>query len=342
MNNEPVKLKGKYYDGEFPVAHPSLLVFGGSEVAMTVGDSTSTYALRTLSVSPRVGGADRFIILPGGGQCQCEDHPVLDHVPQEIRSEGTVAWLEARVSVAVSSVAIIVCMLLFGYYYGLPAAAESVVNRIPVETEITLGNNILTWLEKNEWFKTSHVDQGHRRSITKKFNNLYKGLPMAPYIKLEFRNSEIVGPNAFALPGGTIVITDQMVEEAESDDEMLAILAHETGHVEMRHSMRNLLQSSFIALAAATITADAASLSAAVAGIPAALAQTKYSRNFETEADDFAFELLKRHDISTEAFANIMERLDKDSKPMQKLSYLSTHPITSERVKKAREFQLNE
>jgi Zn-dependent protease with chaperone function len=337
MNIPGTRLEVKYYDGEFPIAHPALLVFSDNEVTLTSGDTTLTYSLDKLRVSPRTGRADRFIMLPDGGQYQCADQPILDRLPQEVRSEGLVAWLEDRISVAVASVAIIICALLFGYYYGLPAAAELIVKRIPIETEVSLGNHILTWFDDKQWFMASHIDQDQRDSIRNKFSKLHEGLLISPHIELEFRNSKLIGPNAFAFPGGTIVITDQMVETAESEEEVLAILAHEIGHAEQRHGMRQILQSSFIALAAATITADAASLSSAVAGLPVIVAQTKYSRDFETEADEFAFDLLKRHDISPEAFANLMERLDKDSKSMKKLSFISTHPITQERVKRARE-----
>ncbi len=130
-------------------------------------------------------------------------------------------------------------------------------------------------------------------------------------------------------------MTDQMVEAAESEEELLSILAHEAGHVEQRHSMRQILQTSVIGLLAATITADASSVSTAIAGLPAIMAQTKYSRDFETEADDFAFDLLKRNNISPETFAFIMERLENDNKATSNMSFLSTHPMTEERVKRA-------
>jgi len=337
MNISGTRLEVKYYDGEFPIAHPALLVFSDNEVTLTSGDTTLTYALDKLRVSPRTGRADRFIMLPDGGQYQCADQPILDRLPQEVRSEGPVAWLEDRISVAVASVAIIICVLLFGYYYGLPAAAERIVKRIPIETEVSLGKHVLQWFDEEQWFTPSQIDPGLQVFFKYKFNSLHQGLLMSNYIDLQFRNSKAIGPNAFALPGGTIVIMDQLIALAKSDDEVFAILAHEIGHVERRHSMRQMLQSSFVALAAATITADAASLSAAVAGLPVILAQTKYSRDFETEADEFAFDLLKHHHIPTEAFASFMERLDKDSKSMKKLSFISTHPITQERVKRARE-----
>ncbi len=341
MNITSTRLEGTYYDGKIPIARPASLVFCDNEVTLASGDTILTYALYKLHVSPRVGSTDRFITLPDGGQYHCTDQHILDLLPQEVKSEGIVAWLEERISIAVASVAIITCALLIGYFYGMPLAAESMIKRIPIETEASLGDHVLTWLDNKKWFNESHIDQDKQNSIIIKFNKLHEGLSMSPNIELEFRNSERIGPNAFALPGGTIVITDQIVEIAESEEEVLAILAHEIGHAERRHSMRQILQGSFIALAATTITADAASLSAAVTGLPIILARTKYSRDFEREADDFAFDLLKLNDISTEAFAIIMERLDKDRASKKRLSFLSTHPVTDERIKKAREFSNN-
>ncbi len=118
---------------------------------------------------------------------------------------------------------------------------------------------------------------------------------------------------------------------------MLAILAHEIGHVELRHALKSVLQKSGIAIVVATVTADAATLSAAVTGLPLAVAQMKYSREFEAAADTFAFELLKRKGYSPAAFATFMERLAKDAAPGQKsFAFLSSHPLTAERVARAR------
>jgi hypothetical protein len=336
MNQSNVTMEGTYFDGEYPIARPAQLVFSGSEAVLNGSDISRTCDWQKLRVSPRSGRADRFILFPDGSQYQCADQPFLDRLPQEIRSEGPVAWLEDRMAVVLVGIAIIICVLLFGYFYGLPAAAESIAKRMPIETEQVLGDQALGWFDGNEWFGISQVDQEQQDSITKKFRRLHEGLSMSPYISLEFRNSEFIGPNAFAFPGGAIVVTDQMVGAAESEEEVLAVLAHEIGHVEMRHSIRMILQSSIVALAATTITADAASLSAAVAGLPVIIAQKKYSREFEAEADDFAFGLLVSNDIPPEAFANLMERLHEDSDLSQSLSFLSTHPVTSERIARAR------
>ncbi len=342
MNIQGTILEGTYYDGKVPIARLALLAFSDNEATLTSGDTTLTYALHKLRVSPRIGHTDRFITLSDGGQYQCIDQPILDRLPQEVKSEGIVAWFEDRISVAVTSVGVIICALPIGYFYGMPLVSESIIKRIPIETEASLGNHVLSWFDNSKWFNESHIDPDQQGSIMNKFHKLHEDLSMSPHIKLEFRNSELIGPNAFALPGGTIVITDQMIETAKSEAEVLAILAHELGHAERRHSIRQVVQGSFVALVSTTITADAASLSAAVTGLPVILAQTKYSRDFEREADEFAFDLLKRNHISTKSFARIMERLDKDNESKNRLSFLSTHPVTSDRIKRAREFNNKE
>lgn len=336
MTTSGITLEGKYFDGESPVPRQAVLTLGESGAVLSGVEAAGSHGVNTLVVSPRIGGADRFVTFPDGGQCQCADHPFLDRLVQEVKSEGPVAWLEDRYSVAVASVAVIACALLLGYFYGLPAVADSVVDRIPVETEVRLGESALAWLDGNDWFSASQLKRERRDTVTERFSRLHEGLAMSPNMKLVFRDSDLIGPNSFALPGGLIVMTDQMVALADSDEEILAILAHEIGHAEERHGMRQLLQSSGIALLVATVTSDAATVSTTVAGLPAILAQTKYSRDFERTADDYAFDILLLNGISPGAFADIMERLDKYSGMEEAVPFLSTHPLSSERIERAR------
>ncbi len=335
--NDTVTVEGKYFDGLQPMAVPAKGFFSEGEVAFSTPEISKRYDIRQLRVSPRIAQADRFIVMPNGGQFQCPDGPFLDSLPQEGQVEGLVAWLEGRWGVALAGVLITVALLLSVYFYGLPVAAESVAAKIPIDSEQNVGRQSLLWLDQHKWFEPSRLNQDRRKPIQESFNGLISGLPLERYYRLEFRDSTSIGPNALALPGGTIVITDAMVKATESPEEVLAVLAHEIGHVEMRHTIRHLLQNSVVGVAVATITTDAASLSAAVAGLPALLAQTKYSREFETEADEFAFKLLRQRGYSPNAFADLMERLSKkESNSRGNFDFLSTHPVTSERVKRAR------
>jgi predicted Zn-dependent protease len=332
-------LHGEYYDGRHPLGVAATLALGGGAAELTHGGGAQRWPVAALRVSPRIARAARFVDLPGGGQFQCPDHPALDALPQEEPGEGLVAWLEQRTAVALAGVALIAALVLGGYFYGLPALAERVVAHVPIESERALGEQALEWLDANEWFEPTEVDADMQELIRDDFARLTDDLPFAPHYRLEFRSAGFLGANALALPGGVVVLTDGMVDAAETTDELAAVLAHEIGHVERRHSLRHLLQGSVVAAVTTTVTADAASLSVAVAGAPALLAQLSYSRAFETEADDFAFELLRRHDLSPEAFATLMERLagkGEEEGDGDDSGFLSTHPVAAERAQRAR------
>ena len=102
--------------------------------------------------------------------------------------------------------------------------------------------------------------------------------------------------------------------------------------------MRNILQNSVVATVVATLTGDASTLTLAVSGLPVLLVQAKYSREFETEADEFAFTLLRENDLSPELFADLMERLAQGREENPRAwSFLSSHPVTADRVMRARQ-----
>lgn len=331
-------IEGLYYDGLKPIGIPAKMVFDGQETHLMTETLSEQYPAAHLKISPRMDKALRFIALPNGTQFACHDHDYLDALPQESPSEGPVSWLEKRWGIALACVAIIFCTLLAAYFFGLPFAAERIAARIPVKTEQTLGIEALSWLDKNKWFKPTEIDPAKRKTITEGFDRLRQGLPLETAYRLEFRSGKMFGPNALTFPGGVIIITDDMVNAAQSEEEVMAVLAHEIGHVELRHTMRSLLQNSIVAVVTATITSDAATLGAAVAGFPALLAQTKYSREFETAADEYAFKLLKKKGYSPTAFATLMQRFaEKYEDKMGSFAYISTHPITEERIRRSRE-----
>ena len=331
-------IEGNYFDGNYPIAVKAKVTFMDQEASLAAGFSLKNYQKNHLKVSPRICSSRRFITFPDGGQFECDDSSCLNLLPQESKFEGIVAWLEERWIIALACVALISLLFAVGYFFGLPAAAEHIAPRIPMETQRTIGIQTLTYLDDLEWLNKTNLTIDRQKKIVENFNLLHTDLPLNKYYRLEFRQGAVLGPNAIALPGGIIVITDEMVETAEEMDEILAVLAHEIGHVELHHTMRSVLQNSAIGVVVATVTSDAATLSAAVTGLPVLLAQTKYSRDFETEADDYAFRLLKQKGLSPEAFATLMERLaNKNGNKVGPPSWVSTHPVTSKRINRARD-----
>lgn len=330
-------IEGRRFDGEQPIGTRATLMFTARDATLIGEQVMQRYDFKQLKVSPRIGSADRFIALPDGTQLQCHDHPALDGLPHESQSEGVVAWLEHRVWVAILALIVLALTIAAGYFYGLPRAAERIADHMPQETEHRFGERLFHAADEHGgWLQPSEVDEDTQAQVRAAFAELHREQPFDRYYDLQFRAWPF-GPNAFALPGGTIVITDDMIELAESMDEIMAVLAHEAGHVERHHTTRQILQDSALTVAVATVTGDAATLSAAVAGVPTLLARMKNSRAFESEADEFAFTLLKQKGISPEAFASIMQRMEGEHKGASERGwgFLASHPLTDDRIQRA-------
>lgn len=331
-------ITGWYYDGSKPVAIDASLEIGLQKATLRYGEERREYAINTLHVSPRTGQADRFIEFEDGGQYQCNDSAQLDKLPQTFATESIVSWLEQHTYMAIISIILVIAFMFGGYRYGLPQAAGIIVDKIPIETDIAIGNKAIKWLDSNNFLQRSEVDIDTQITILNRFEELHQDLSISPNIILHFRKSTHVGANAIALPGGAIIITDELIELADSNEEILAVLAHESGHVENRHSMQNILQSSLATLVVSTFTADVNFAGTAFAGIPVTLMQATYSRKLETEADDFAVELLKEHNISSSYLADMLVKLEEQHGNSNEAAFslMSTHPVTSERVKRIR------
>ena len=139
--------------------------------------------------------------------------------------------------------------------------------------------------------------------------------------------------NAFALPGGIMVFTRGLLDQAGSPEEIAGIAAHELGHLAHDHSTRALYRSFAVALLIGVLFGDLTGGTLA-GGLAEWLVNTGYSREAERDADAFALERLKAAGIGTQGLADFFVRLEKkhgnDGGPL--FGLLSTHPATAERL----------
>jgi Zn-dependent protease with chaperone function len=154
-----------------------------------------------------------------------------------------------------------------------------------------------------------------------------------PRYKIHFRSAPAIGPNAFALPNGDVVIFDELLKLATDDSEIVAVVAHELAHVAHHHGLRQLLQSAVVSAVAAAYFGD---VSSAAAGLAAMVLESRYSREFEFEADAFAGRLLLADGASTAALERMLARLDTAQRQRRgdqdAASSLASHPETTERI----------
>jgi predicted Zn-dependent protease len=144
---------------------------------------------------------------------------------------------------------------------------------------------------------------------------------------LEFRDGGRLGANAIALPGGTIILTDQLVALAKSEDEIAGVLAHEIGHVTERHSLRQIYRALGIGFMAAVIIGDTSQLLDNVIAQAAVLDTLSYSRQFERDADAKSVELMTAAGRDPVAFISLLDRIfEKAGVDSDDAGWLSTHP----------------
>lgn len=332
-------LEATWYDGRGSRGRLSLLSQPAADTLRLESEGVARdFAVADVELSPRLGHMPRTLRLPGEGHLELADSPLLDGwVPTSSRIEAAAHWLEQRRSAAIGAAVVTVLGVVFFFQVGLPWMANQVAPVVPKAMEKTITRQAMALIDRLHT-DPSKLPPARRADLQKQFAVLVSGLPRAADFRLEFRSAPKLGPNAFALPDGLVVVTDELVKLVESDAELVAVLAHEAGHHEHRHGMRQALQSSAVVVVAGFLFGDLSGTGSLSVSIPVLLLESGFSRTHEREADEFAFALLKRQGRSPADFATVMARLAKHhgEQDLGAISYLSTHPASAERIEAAK------
>ncbi len=338
MEAPAAPIEGRLYDGRSSRPQTATLIaYADGTVGLRGAVEEGRWPAAALEVSARIGNTPRHLTLPDGRKFETVDNDGVDALLRGHglgRAERLIHGLESRMAAVLVSLVVVVVAGWLLIDRGVPALARVVAFNLPTSITETLSRETFDLLD-DKLFDPSELDEATRERLRDRFKALAAGYDAS--FDLRFRHGgETVGANAFALPSGTIVVTDELVALAENDEEVLAVMAHEVGHVVERHGLRQTLHHSMLTLLALYVTGDASSV---VAVLPTVLVQLGYSRDFEREADRFALELMGRKGIEPQRFADILTRLDGEHRERQSrdrdtdiLAYLSTHPPTEERV----------
>jgi len=299
-----------YFDGKSSRGHRvGVTVEGG--IAQIRGDIVSMdIAVTDIHVQTRLGNMPRRIRLPEGAILVTPDHAEVERALGVPKIQIVTHRLESNLAFVFTALVLLLFAGFFAYTDGIPWLAERIEQRLPVNTETEIGEEGLNALDKLILEK-SQLFEPRRQRLTDLFNDLvpFTGLAVKP--RIEFRDGGWIGANALALPGGIVVVTDQLVSVLETDDLIAAVLAHELGHVQHRHSLRQLLQRSMTGLIAFAVMGDVSGVGALASAVPTVLIHSHYSRDFEREADTFAFALLKRAGRSPLDLGHALDTLER-------------------------------
>lgn len=271
-------------------------------------------------------------------------HPELTAALGAMRRKRVHNWA-VIVAVFAVLIAIPVALLLnMGWLTGIAA------RQVPASWEEQLGK---TAFGQYQVQADIIQDPQTARLLTELTDVLTQSLPDSRY-KFHFYVARDSSLNAFALPGGYVVVNSELLLRADSAEEVLGVLAHEISHVSSQHGTRNLIASTGLFLTVQAALGDASGLLATLASAAPFLLSQKYSRGFENEADEQGFELLQRARIDGRGMVTFFEKVQAEEEKMRAKvreqvgdgagavltempEFLATHPTTDSRIDRMRE-----
>lgn len=306
------------------------------QVLTQAGDMLTEAPLRYVVVTSRLGALRRKLEFPSGSVFETSDNDAVDAM---MKGDTFILHrLEKSWRLVVMSLLLIALGAAGFAVYGVPLSAHWLALRTPQSLSKLVTDQSLAALDHHVLLPTT-LPLARQQEIFARFRTVagWENHGGSGY-QLLLRNAPHIGPNAFALPDGRIVMTDQLVAMTGNDVEIDAVFAHEMSHVNHAHGMQRIYQASLVPAAIAFITGDASQVAQFAAVLPGILLQSAYSRGFEQQADDDAATLLRLHDEDPGHLADLLERMERKScgKTGCGPSWLGSHPATAERAARLR------
>jgi Zn-dependent protease with chaperone function len=222
----------------------------------------------------------------------------------------------------------LVALVVVGYLWVLPFTAERLALLLPLEVDRQIGqasyNSVMLGMDEDSTRSAALQRFGDKLELSDKFD-------------LRFHLVESDQVNAFAMPGGDIVVFSGIVDGMEHPEQLAALLAHEATHVDERHSMRMMVRQMAGYLFLSLLVGDVNALIGLLAENADNLRNLSYSRNLETDADQHGMERMQAAGVDPAGMVQLLELLEREAADMpEEMTFLSSHPLTKHRIEKAR------
>lgn len=198
---------------------------------------------------------------------------------------------------------------------------------MPVSMEESIGQSL---------FESAVPQNNIKVEKSKLLNAFFKELnyPSDYHIQLTYIDSSMV--NAFALPGGHMVVMSGIINPMQSYEELAALIGHELTHINGKHVTRSLVRTAGAYILISAVIGDVTGVAAVLAENADALRSLQFSRDLETEADEVGLELMQKNNINPAGMLKLFERLEKAEEQTQS-EFLSAHPATEKRIQHIKE-----
>lgn len=298
------------------------------EVRTAAGLDPVAWSLAALQIDPLTEGVLHFTHPDHpGALLSCTDDRLRDALvgAKVIRSRrGTRTWLLHGTFYAAAIAGAVALFIAI-----LPALSAAIARRVPPSIEEQLAFPVQKFLD-GRYCRTA----ASRKALDGLAQRLrLPGDPVLPGAQIEIVDLPMV--NALTLPGGSIIVTNALVEHAQDPDELAGVLAHELEHVARRHVMTQIVRSAILTTGWRLTAGDFTGLMAIDPSTTMEIASRSFSRDAEREADQGALQRLRSAGISSNGLSRFFARIERQTDAMPE--WLSTHPASAIRATMASE-----
>ena len=332
----PTSWSGHYFDGRTTARQPVTIVLAPSGLELHIADGARAFWPYGDITQTQGAYANEPVRLERGSpipEAVVVEDPAFLEALQRFARENARQFEGPRrrgslVSLVVLAGAASIAVIAGLFLWGIPALAELVTPIIPTSWETALGESVVQQLAPID---RQCADGRLKDSVDGIVARLAAARPDSPY---RFHVTVVDGPvfNAFAAPGGQIVVFRKMLQSAENPEELAGVLAHEMQHIYHRHAMKALVRDLSIAAIVGAVFGDITGIGALAVTAGRTLTTLHYSRETESEADREGLRLLQAARIDPAGMVRFFETLKKQTDASGLPAYLSTHPDTEQRL----------
>ncbi len=291
-----------------------------------------SYTFSQLKMTAARGGYVRIEIKNSGGSVlsiQSEDAVHTLEANHQLR-RGFLGRLSHNNQLVVATTTFVIAVVLF-LTVGLDLLASVTARLIPFELEKKLGDSVVEGMIAGKTVSTDSTTIRVLEKCASVVQEFDASGGKAQYRITLVEDSSI--RNAFALPGGQIIVYRGILDLMHNESELFGLLGHEVGHVVERHGVKRIARSAALGLITSLLLGDANGISAILISNGQQLVNLSYDRDEELEADMFGLRAVQRAGIDARGIVTLFTSL-KDAEGSEGwLAFLSTHPDIDERLK---------
>ena len=327
----------RFFDGERPVPAEGRLYATETALHFDSDDRTKCLMFTWDEVTDARRDAGRVVVTVGHPDTHsaaahreivCADAACWNDIHPRLVSRGA---LRFRLSGSTKRVIAGFCLAGMLFAVILWAFITQSYRLVPADKEAVLGQRIVESMTR---FSHEYKDTAQQKRIEKMLGRIHpKGSPYSYRVYL-IDDRQV---NAFAVPGGGVIVFRGLLDEVPDDSELAGVLAHEASHVELRHGLRQMIR--YLGLSYVFHLAGGAGLDqvqgiSTISDISSLIVLFKYSRGYELEADANAVKLSRAAGYDPRGITRFLERMQKMPGMVEPPAYISTHPATAERIRR--------